>query len=343
LSFDNVLDHPDPDLVWGLWTTKLGHQFQWSDTQTVEVRPVPLGTDKLQITFADKPRLVMDNIILNINALDNGIEVDRLVKLDLPDNAVICDGEIIGGRLLNSVMGLFEVNRFNEAFRNGCTEFQPDRFFFDGQCYSGRMAFDEARMDFIDNKRRNGLLSTRDERDYRAAVDAGLEFDLCPATRTALRRCLRKVQETGSTHGQPTKLRDIFLSFASEDVAHARRAATFLKQQGFEPFFSADYRDGTDFMRAINQALTSARCFVTVTSKIDHLSKEWLEYESGTFKVLDNRGDKPGGLFFTVVVGIKPGHLPPPYCTGTAIPCDDKTSMESALQTVVEFLRRASP
>jgi hypothetical protein len=341
LSLDDGIDHPDPDLVWGLWTTKLSRQFQWDGREIVPVMPLTLGNDKLVIQFADHPCLRINNIAININALDNGIEVDRMVKISLPGDAVICDGEILSGHLLNSVMGLFEVNRFNQDLREGVTRFLPDRFFFDGQSWSGRSALDRARKDFIANKRKHSLLTGHDDQDLEAAIEAGLEFDLCPATRTALRRCLRALPgQNLSGPAVPANPRDVFLSFASEDMEHAKRAADFLKLKGFEPFFSADYREGSDFGTAINQALAGARCFVAVTSKIDHLDKRWLKYESGTFKILYNRGDKPVDLFFTVAIGINPNHLPPPYCAGTAIPCADDASMEDALHRIVEFLQR---
>ena len=340
LSLDNGIDHPDAELAWGLWTGMLGHQFQWDGREVVPVVPLSVGRDELEITFSDKPPLVFKDIAININALDNGIEVDRLIKIALPENATICDGEILSGHLLNSIKGLFEVNRLNEALRNGSTSFLPDRFFFGGRSLEGSAAFDKAREQFIDYKRRHGLLTPRDEQDHQSAVDARLEFDLCPATRTALRRCLRALVEQHPEPKSPVGPSEVFLSFASEDAANAERVANFLEQNGFKPFFSAKYRGGTDFGTAIDDALESARCFVAVTSKIDHLAKAWLKYESGIFKILRNRGDKPGGLFFTVAVGIDPNQLPPPYCAGTAIPCTGDTSMEESLQEIIEFLQR---
>ena len=52
----------------------------------------------LKTPFHDVRRL--ENYIVNINATDFGIELDRIARIAVPADAVLCDGEITNGRAL---------------------------------------------------------------------------------------------------------------------------------------------------------------------------------------------------------------------------------------------------
>lgn len=342
LSFDDELcqGHPDDELAWRLWNPRLTARWDWVATETVPLMFLDTGPDRLQIHFDDRSVIDVAGILLNINALDNGIEVDRVVKMHLPAGAIICDGEIIEGKLLNSVMAMFETSRFNRALRDGSHDFRPDRFFFDGRVYERPEDLEDVIKEFLQEKNRMKIRAKEDVSDYAKALKKKRAFDLCPATRTALERCVRAMPES-KPGPSPADTADVFISFASEDEKEARDVFNYLEKNGFHPFLSAVYRDGSDFSGAIDDALHHASSFVSVVASVDHLRKRWLQYESGAFKVLFNRGDKPGGLFLTYASGIDPNHLPLPYARYTVVSVPTEGSRQQALETLLEFLKKA--
>ena len=137
------------------------------------------GPDIVTIQAADKKRHVVADCYLNMNAEDFGIELDRVVKINVSEDARVFDGEILNGRLLNRLVGLFRTDRLNP--RDGVLKFVPDKYFYDGVTYDGS-AFEELMGeddDFIHDLEEAQI---RPDWQIQAWKDTVEKFDLCPVT-----------------------------------------------------------------------------------------------------------------------------------------------------------------
>ena len=137
--------------------------------------------DALTVHFAGEQRTSFTGCFLNINGEDYGIEIDQIAEIDLPDGAVLCDGEITHDRLVNAPVALFDLERFVESLRGATREFRPDLLFFDSVRHEG------SELDrVIDQGFYPGvapILRPEDVRAFATATEAGLRYDLCPVTR----------------------------------------------------------------------------------------------------------------------------------------------------------------
>ena len=312
------------------------------------------GPDDLKVTFVDRKKNVVQNggarnVFLNVNAEDFGIEVDCVVRLRLPETAVICDGELLEGVLLNSAIGLFEMQAMHQALRDGKTEFKPDILFHGGRRYDDS-DLQHVISQFQEEKSRNGLLRDPEKKQLEEARCQKREFDLCPVTRNILRRVaplIKPVIPEDNSKQSPTPevdLLDVFISFASEDKKHAQTIYDFLREHlNKSVFFSPESMRATDYTTEIFKALTRAQCLIVVGSRPEHLHKRWVNFEYTEFfrKKMDVEG-QPDKIMFTVLVNMPMDTpLPDPLGHYQAIACREE-SLADDLRVLCQYLAKGA-
>ncbi len=201
------IDHPAHAIARRLWNQQVPHK------NLAHLRGVPValswvtGPDSLRVQMGDETPITRRGFFLNINGDDFGIELDRIARLAVPEDVVLFDGEIDGGRLMNCPVGLFNVNRFAA---NSAPEtlqrkaFIPDFFFFNGVRYEGDQIRRILKHEFL------GLLHEHlrpaDMRDFKACLAHGKPFALCPVTARIILRYSRWVEAKrvqGQESGEP--------------------------------------------------------------------------------------------------------------------------------------------
>jgi hypothetical protein len=213
---------------------------------------------------------------LNITAEDYGIEVDRVAKISVPGGATLLDGETLGGREANRIVGLFEIdcmNRFVDQDRTtaDASDVEPQRFFFSG----------------TEQQDLESCLAL--QREHRSKHDKNPDFEanrmtgrlrLCPITYGIVRRCARLL-ERREYEGR----RDCFICFGREDEPLAQRVNQVVKAHQFTTFFSGARGSDIRWFEAIDSALRTARCLIVVGTAFEHFvaSWTWPYYEWATF------------------------------------------------------------
>jgi len=201
----------------------------------------------------------------------------------------LCDGEQLGDGLVNAPIGLFEVDSFNKHFKQGDTRFRPDKFIWSGVLYDGDELDDVIERDWLPSL--PGVQQSGELAEYEAKKPSGDHYGLCPVTKQIVRRLIDDVKMPIDLPKGPFR---IFLSYASEDTAVAERVYNHLQSQlGGGVFFSKRTMTDSNFSRAIDDALEEANCLVVVGTKLEHLTKGWVEWEWRTFHNLINSGLNP--------------------------------------------------
>jgi hypothetical protein len=274
-------DHPDFAAARRVWS----ETFRRRNFPNLEEVTLPLkwlsGSDSLEIHFENHPKVVLDNIILNINAEDFGIEVDRVAKLEIPPDAVLCDGEIIRSQLLNRIIGLFEVQRFNAALAAGHHEVFPDVIFHAGREWPGKKLHEVVQL-YLRSLQKRKIWAPDVLREY---LRTKRKFGLCPVTRNVVKRyLLAESKAIGDCQTAPeTKSPDVFLSFPSEDRKLARKVFDYLQAKGRRVFFSEETMYHPNFGNVIDEAIDGARALVVVCSQLERLLKSYVRYEWTAF------------------------------------------------------------
>ncbi len=264
------------------------------------------GPDNISIKCGDAPPVEDEGYFLNINAHDYGIEVDRIAKIHIPETAIICDGEVLAGHLVNAPVGLFEVRRFEGDLARGAKEFRPDFLFHNAHRYDG------SALDFVVDER--FLPDIRDllsDQDIAAFEECSNRYDLCPVTRSIARRAAALPRNEAEL---PSTTFDIFVSHAYEDRILAKRIYEWLQTStGRSVFLSEEEMYDADFSSAIDDVLDSARALVAVATHPQYLRKNWVDYEWRSFHVDLLSGGKPNGqALVSLISGFEPGALPRP-------------------------------
>ena len=304
------------------------------------------GPDAIRIAY-DEERAQGDlepsvsDCFVNINAEDFGIEIDRIAKMSIGPKAILCDGEVVSGQLLNRVVGLFEVNRFNARMAAGDNEYYPDRLFHNGREFDLPKP-ESALRDILQSivaAYVQGIIARglRDDWVEKEWTQEPAKFGLCPVTRNLLRRFLR-LESDGkwitaddskqSKHRTKSQI-DVFLSFPSEDLSLARQVCEFLKATGRKVFFHEESIRAANFGKAIDEALDEARALVVIGTRSDYFYKPWVQYEWRSFHndILGSRKDEnaplitmaqdserkalPRPLLFREIITFEPGTLEP--------------------------------
>jgi hypothetical protein len=307
-SRDRPVHEGPAGLAVRLWESKFKTDGHKMDQITSVELPVGWlkGPDDMVITFRDHRRSQKQShrargVFLNINAEDFGIEIDRVAHIEIPETAIICDGETIEGLLLDSPIGLFEVSKFDAALREGSTHFVPD-ILFHGGCELPASSLDEAVEDFLTHKKNSGLFSSGTA--LRPDGSSPNWFGLCPVTRRLIQRLapMRAARPT-----QAAKY-DVFLSFAGEDEAQARQVCDFLTSQGKTVFFAPETLREADFTFAVFDALHHSSTLLAVATRYDHLLKKWPHFEAKTYLSQVVQGS---GEMYSLLINWSPASRPP--------------------------------
>jgi len=311
------------------------------------------GPDIATIYGPNKKHHVVSGCYLNVNAEDFGIELDRVVKINVSEDALIFDGEILDGKLLNRLVGLFRTSRLNKDFGSE-TGFKadrliPDRYFYEGVLYDGssfeylmgddfRGCFDSIPDgDFITHIKETGIRSSE---DIRAWKEEPAKFNLCPVTRRLMQRFARGIPKV-QTPGGPF---EVFVSFGHGDEELARRVADFIKDRcGKSVFYYPRDQSDYDFSCTIDSALESAQCIVAVGSRIERLTRRWPEYEYRTFHIDVRNAKKPSGKLLALVMGIDPLELPLPLRRFQVKSCPNELGLQKALEELAPYLTDEQP
>jgi len=297
-----------------LWSNRLGVDLSAFDREELPLKWVT-GPDTLRVRMADEPEEAVRSIFLNVNATDYGIEINRIVKVNLADGCVLLDGEVAAGRLLDRPVGLFRVDRLNEALASGATEYRPDRCFHGGQAVDAGH-FDRAREAFVARCRGDGLLSPEEFQAYQAADQ---KYNLCPTTRGIILRYLRTVRDEPRDPDAPP---NVFISCGGPDWQPAEHVRTALAREGHRPFLYKEEFSETHICEAIDRALESARCLVAVATDPQNLTRPWTKYEIYSFLHDIHSQRKPDGRMLSFISGFDPIDLPRPLRLYQAVPFD---------------------
>lgn len=257
--------------------------------------------DEVHVQFGDSMSSELRGCFLNINAEDFGIEIDRIARLVVNPDTRFFDGESWGGIVVNSPVGLFDVDRLNNLVAIGCRHFLPDLFFCNAEHYAdGPGMIKKAVQQYVKrmSKKRPYPVMKR----YNAAP---LKFDLCPVTRRIVQRYIATLIKI-----KPDSF-DIFISFASEDKRIAQRVYGYLvRNTGLRVFFSAATLHDGNWSRKIDQALESARLFVLVGTSVENIWKLNIEFEWRAFDLLIKSHPKIQRKLVPVMIGIDPVTMP---------------------------------
>jgi len=342
-------DHPDFAVARRVWD----EIFRERDFPHLRGIALPLkwlpGRDSVVIRFNNQRPIEVSNCLLNINAEDFGIEIDRVAKLAVGPDAILCDGEVVRGHLLNRAIGLFEVHRFNAAMAAGRVEFFPDRVFYSGRDRT-KDGVRQVVNEYLDDVFGRGVWAMDVRPEYEATE---CKFGLCPVTRNLIRRFLT-LEDEGSRekpsasaapslpqHSTSPTQPEVFLSFASEDLALAQRVFSFLQGSGYQVFFSQETLHQANLGDAIDAALKAARSLVVVGTESDHFFKPWVRYEWQSFHNDILAGRKPWDTPL-VTLAAKPDRdvLPRPLVFREIVACDP-ASPEPSLNKLDVLLNRS--
>ena len=327
-------DRPEFATAWKLW------EQRFPDLARFEQLDVPLkwveGPDILDVRVGSA-RNVITGCYLNVNALDFGIELDRVGRLHLDDAAVLLEGELfgydesLGAKLVGAPVGLFETESLEGALREGLREFRPDHFFYDGIVHGG-----DALDRVVDSAFWPRISSSLPPAERARFESCRARYDLCPATRQLVRRYVstRPAPQRAAAPG-----RRVFLSHASEDETLASRVDAHLRGTGHDVFFSRESLHGTDFSRLIDDALDEAWAMVVVGSDPAHLQKRWVSYEWRTFHNDINNGLKPEASPLVSFIQRFPPRALPPALRYRQVVCCDSTPTGDDLAQVGRLLR----
>ena len=285
------------------------------------------GPDSIAIQMEGEPEFEFGGCFVNINALDFGIEIDKVAKINLgstpeaADEFALLDGEVMGQEILNRPVGLFEVGRMDRQLRRGCAEFIPDFFYYNGQ------RRDSGLVRTIERELAPTLPSVRTPGEVAYFTGLDQKYDLCPVTRSIMCR-YRDVQRSWGapkkSAGKSERAKvDVFISCGRGDEELARRVFEFVSSgKGLKAFFyEAD--PASHWGRQIDDALQSAKCLIVVGSDRHRLNRHWPEFEWRSFHNAIQSGQKPRAKLIPFVVGLKPRALPPVLNYYRMVVCED--------------------
>ena len=304
------------------------------------------GPDRLQVSFAGAKAEETSNCFITITAEDFGIEVDRVAKMTIDEDATLLDGEIYGSRLLNRPVGLFEVEKLDAAVEKGQTCFLPDRYFYGvpkpgskESYYRGSEWLGHAAPALLAD-----VKAWRPPEQVQDFVTCQLKFDLCPVTRRMIQRLVQEIKTEARQNAPPSLASEIdsevFISYGRGDEPFAKAVYHFVRDRlGRKAFFNAEGMHHSHFRREIENALERSHYFVSVGSAIANLRREWPTYECQVFHNEILNGNKSAtAQIISFVTGFDARHLPLPQRLFQAIEFDPM-NLDPALENLARYLR----
>jgi len=288
------------------------------------------GPDQVTVRSGRRTNKLTDCIV-NINTLDFGIEIDRIARIAVTDDEVLCDLDVNDkkDRVLNRPVGLFDVKRLQNELRDGNGSFIPDRFFYCGEAFDGEQFEAVLNGRFADDVR-----AWRTSNDVAAFEQTSNKLNLCPVTRSLIRRHRPQKRVTRPPEGggiRPDTSFDVFISFGDPDREHARRVFEFVKRRSHRPPFFApailpNYSGYWE--EAIDSALQSASKLIAIASQPRNLERVGPRYEIRAFHQL--RGQDARMVPF--ISGFNPLELPMPLRLYQALQWGKGKKFDAALE-----------
>ena len=272
------------------------------------------GPDSLRVELGNDPPSRVNGCYVNINAEDFGIEIDRVAKIAVSDTAVFCDGEVDGDQLVNSPVGLFEVERVWEQLGRE-SSFIPTCFYFDtlrvGEPRTDR--YDTGHRDgrdvearlrkIIDGDFVKGLQTIRSREELEKFGDEKNKFTLCPVTERIVERYCQSIGMVRSRRGSVSvaKNRHVFISYCHENEEEVGRLREDLINAGERVWWDKDILKGEDWKLAIHGAMADSYAVIVCFS-----AETDARVTSGMFEEIREaiamlREHKPGSIFLIPV------------------------------------------
>ncbi|MBM3320289.1 MAG: toll/interleukin-1 receptor domain-containing protein [Candidatus Eisenbacteria bacterium] len=298
----NPLERPEFEDARRYWQArKPGLNFDEMDKVTIPLQWLQ-GPDRVVVQYGSDPPHEVKDCFLNINALDFGIEVDKVAKVSLDERAILLDGEISAGFLLNEPIGLFRTDALDSRVEEDAREYRPDLLFWDGRPWRGS-DIDDVLEKFLDY-----LAVFRTTSDLKAYRSCGNKLDLCPVTRRIVSRYA--ALRPRAPRRSPGCV-DVFISVCHEDVRIAERVRAYLGDRRVSAFCSSQDIRHPYFPPIIDDALDSARTLVAVATRADYLRRPWVEYEWRSFFTTNRLlGKRRDARMISFTSGISPLDLP---------------------------------
>ena len=238
------------------------------DFRNFERNRIPLkwlnGPDLLKITWCGDSLPPRTGFFLNINTLDFGIEVDKIVRIDVDEHAILLDGEIYDNELLNRPIGLFKVECFEDQLAEDGGEgiYRPDHLYFFGERYPGERLTHIVEKVFIPRVERK----FRREKQIQAfwAEPAEKRYKLCPVTSRIVSRY--KAEKKGKRALDRTY--EVFISYSRKDEDFARKLSADLKKNGVHTWIDVEnLKIGEDLRETFDKAIQSGDKLLVILSE----------------------------------------------------------------------------
>lgn len=336
------LDRPEFDIARRIWQEK----FQRVDVSDFQELGIPLkwikGPDSVRVHYKDQkpsPRPVtICGCFLNINAEDYGIEVDRIAKLKIDEDCILCDGEMTEGIPLNRLVGLFDVDKIDvEKLGSGHT-YYPDFFFYNGK------RWEPGELEKKTDEYLRGVETRRSPEEVEAyrGIHMDRRYNLCPVTRRIILRHLLQQGRKADRRNVDGSY-DIFISYAGEDKDYARKVYQGLNEQKqWSVYFCKEAERRTDYSSDIDDALDGAKWLIVVATRLQHLNKRWVTYEWKSFHnaFMNGRKQDDSYIYSLISSEIPPNELPRPLCTYYEPISFDKKNIRKGIAEIVRMLEK---
>ena len=329
------LEHPEFVAARKIWD-KLFKKPAFSSLQELEI---PLqwsaGPDTVRIEYGNEDPITFGGCFVNVNAEDFGIEIDRVAVMNIEDGSKFCDGEMTSGQLQDRVVGLFPLEALQKDFAEGSRDFRPETLFRSGRQYDSEDLDSQIKAG-VERAMRIGLSSGE---EWKKACKEKRRYDLCPATRTLLRKSLAQLNPAPS--GKTSC--DLFVSYPSEDIVYAERLYRGLERPDRAVFFCPERQLRTEFTLAMWDAVDSASAMVAVCSNAAYFQKNYFRAEWNAFynsKLI--RREKAEAPLIVVLINVEQGQVISPLHLCESVKCTGEDDLKNAIRLVEKELRKAN-
>lgn len=263
----DALDLPEFRQAFALWQEKYlkGKLYYTFETIAASENWID-GPDTLNITINEDQANVIPGCFLNINAIDFGIEIDKIAEIKINREMTLLDGEVIDNKLLNRPIGLFPIENFDKI-GNQYDEFYPERIFYSGRPLQHRTNIDDlVHQKFWPRLLKEGI---RKEPLFEDWKNENHKYKLCPVTYRIIKRNKLRIDNQ-------TKL---FISHSSQDFEFTKKLMTELELHNYPCFFAPrDMTSDKGIRDVIRTNLELSNVFLIVYSN-NYTKSQWANFE----------------------------------------------------------------
>ncbi len=339
------VDHPQFAVARRIWQERVCRRGDFARFDELQEEAVVLkwlkGPDAVDVIFAhgegeakkEEPPVTTRDCFLSITTEDFGIEIDRVAKIKIDENTILCDGEIIGRRLANRPIGLFEVDKMNRGVLAGEQEFIPDLFFHDA--LPSRLGKELRAV--VEREIRDDMLTFRSPKETDEFDQCPAKYKLCPVTERIIGRYANAPAADEAT-ALSTDV-EVFITYGGAAEERAKDVYQYLENQlHTRAFFAPEKVRRMDFQEEIDDALESARVLIAVATAPDQLRRRWPKYEYSAFHKDFCGGVKPVAHIISFIAGFGIEQLPLMLRSYTVIQCDP-ADWQRSLPELAKYVR----